>query len=89
MCASAIRWSGLKEYIYGSSIEKLVHEQWSQIRIDSQYVFERSEDLGPSTRLIAGVLHNETDVYFGWQYNDHARCPPGCVRQARGQCDVA
>ncbi|KAL5338382.1 cytidine deaminase-like protein [Aspergillus crustosus] len=29
MCASAIRWTGFKEYIYGTSIDVLVKHGWS------------------------------------------------------------
>ncbi|KAJ2899482.1 hypothetical protein MKZ38_003039 [Zalerion maritima] len=69
MCASAIRWAGFKEYIYGTSIDTLIEKGWGQIRISSIEVFRQSFDLGTVTSLIAEVLTNETDPYFFWQYN--------------------
>ncbi|EEH23572.1 hypothetical protein PABG_05783 [Paracoccidioides brasiliensis Pb03] len=80
MCTSAIRWAGFKEYVYGSSIESLIRKGWSQIRISSQEIIERSYDLPSSTILIGEVLANETDPYFAWQYDPSAPCPAGCSR---------
>lgn len=80
MCASAIRWAGFKEYIYGTSIDTLIEKGWGQIRINSIEVFRESFDLPTPTRLIGEVLTNETDVYFGWQYDLNAQCPDGCGR---------
>lgn len=81
MCASAIRWAGFKEYIYGTSIDTLVEKGWGQIRISSMEVFRESFDLGTATRLVGEVLTNETDVYFAWQYDLEAECPEGCSRE--------
>jgi tRNA(Arg) A34 adenosine deaminase TadA len=83
MCASAIRWAGMREYVFGTSIEKLVELGWSQIDISSAEVFERSEGLGSETSLLGGVLSEETDVYFGWQFVGSAPCPKGCERKGR------
>ncbi|KAL1618021.1 hypothetical protein SLS54_007554 [Diplodia seriata] len=80
MCASAIRWAGFKEYIYGTSIDTLVQRGWGQIRIASLDVFRQSFDLPSQTRLIGGVLTNETDPYFWWQYDPESPCPPACSR---------
>ncbi|KGQ01168.1 hypothetical protein PAAG_12112 [Paracoccidioides lutzii Pb01] len=80
MCTSAIRWAGFKEYVYGSSIESLIRKGWSQIRISSQEIIERSYDLPSSTILIGEILANETDPYFAWQYDPSAPCPAGCSR---------
>ncbi|KAF7185929.1 hypothetical protein HII31_12802, partial [Pseudocercospora fuligena] len=85
MCASAIRWSGFKEYIYGTSIEKLIEKGWGQIRIGSMEIMRQSFDLGTSTRLIGEVLTNETDPYFDWQYDPEYPCPSGCER-VEGSC---
>ncbi|PVI02320.1 guanine deaminase [Periconia macrospinosa] len=85
MCASAIRWAGFKEYIYGTSIDTLVETGWGQIRVDSVEIVRQSFDLGHSTRLIGNVLVNETDPYFLWQYNPHQECPHGCKR-SKGTC---
>ncbi|KAI0334877.1 cytidine deaminase-like protein [Cubamyces sp. BRFM 1775] len=81
MCASAIRWAGFREYIYGTSIATLIEQGWGQIRIPSIEVFERSFDLPNPSRLIAGVLTNETDPLFSWQFNPSAPCPAGCARE--------
>ncbi len=85
MCASAIRWAGFKEYIYGTSIDRLVGEGWAQIRISSMEVFRQSFDLASTTRLMGEVLTNETDPYFLWQYDPDYRCPSGCARR-NGRC---
>lgn len=79
-CAAAIRWSGFKEYIYGTSISTLINVGWSQIRIASKMLFLASKDLKPSTAYIPNVLYNETDPYFMWQYNHTYPCPVGCQR---------
>lgn len=85
MCASAIRWAGFKEYIYGTSIDKLIEKGWGQIRVGSMEIFEQAFDLGTSTRLIGEVLTNETDPYFLWQYDPSYPCPDGCHRE-EGSC---
>nr|OQO19662.1 hypothetical protein B0A51_10971 [Rachicladosporium sp. CCFEE 5018] len=81
MCASAIRWAGFKEYIYGTSIDTLIEKGWGQIRIASADVFAASYDLSAATRLMGEVLTNETDPYFAWQYDPEYACPAGCERQ--------
>lgn len=80
MCASAIRWAGFREYVYGTSIDTLIEKGWGQIRISSAEVFRQSFDLPNPSRLIAGVLTKETDPYFLWQYDSAYPCPAGCVR---------
>jgi hypothetical protein len=79
-CASAIRWSGFKEYIYGTSINALIEQGWGQIRIASIDVFAQSFDLSYPSRLMGEVLTNETDPYFSWQFNPDYPCPSGCAR---------
>lgn len=87
MCASAIRWSGFKEYIYATSIDRLTKTGWSQIEISSREVFERSGLLKPSTAIIGGVLANETDVLLSWQFQAEQPCPKGCSRNGgTGSC---
>lgn len=94
MCASAIRWAGMREYVFGTSIETLVWMGWGQIDISSKEVFERSKGLRNSTGgtevyfLMGDVLTNETDVYFGWQFDEKGECPPGCGR-VKGMCQAA
>jgi tRNA(Arg) A34 adenosine deaminase TadA len=87
MCASAIRWAGFKEYIYGTSIDRLIELGWGQIRISSAEVFRESYDLGSYGRLMGEVLTNETDGYFSWQYDPEGECPRGCAR-GEGGCEV-
>ncbi|KAJ7123822.1 guanine deaminase [Mycena crocata] len=79
-CASAIRWSGFREYIYGTSMETLVRNGWRQIRISSQEIFKQSFDLTDPARLIGEVLANETDPLLLWQFNPDFPCPTGCAR---------
>lgn len=89
MCASAIRWAGFKEMVFGTSITTLVDFGWSQIGIESKEVFERSEGLGTETRWIGSVGANETDGLFGWQFRDGGRCPTGCERRKGEGCAPA
>ncbi|KAF8250675.1 hypothetical protein K440DRAFT_541085 [Wilcoxina mikolae CBS 423.85] len=84
MCAAAIRWAGFKEYIFGTSIETLIERGWKQITISSEEVFRRSELLGTDTAIIGGVLRNETDRLFAWQWDGDGECPRGCGRTAGG-----
>ncbi|KAH8794664.1 cytidine deaminase-like protein [Hyaloscypha finlandica] len=85
MCASAIRWSGFAECIFGTSIETLVEKGWGQISIYSDEVFEESKKLPSITRLIRNVLANETDPFFSWQFNPQSSCPEGCTRTGDGK----
>lgn len=79
-CASAIRWTGFREYIYGTSIDTLIRAGWGQIRVASIDIFRQSADLPSQTRLMGEVLTNETDPYFLWQYDPEYPCPAGCSR---------
>ncbi|KAF4780126.1 hypothetical protein HER10_EVM0009573 [Colletotrichum scovillei] len=80
MCASAVRWAGFREYVFGTSIETLTEEGWGQIQITSRDVFRQSSGLPRRTRLLGPVLTNETDPFFSWQFNAGAPCPQGCSR---------
>ncbi|TVY22023.1 hypothetical protein LARI1_G000112 [Lachnellula arida] len=86
MCASAIRWAGFKECIFGTSIETLFEKGWGQISITADEVFAASRELPGRTRLIGGVLANETDPYFSWQFDGGYPCPKGCERKDEGFC---
>ena len=86
MCASAIRWAGFKEYVYGTSIDKLTEIGWGQIQISSYDVFQNSWPLRSVTALLGGVLANETDPYFSWQFQSAVSCPSGCQRNVNGTC---
>ncbi|KAK3391266.1 guanine deaminase [Podospora didyma] len=85
MCAAAIRWAGFKEYIYGTSIDTLIEKGWGQIRIGSAEIVAQSFDLPRPTRLMGGVLANETDPFFLWQFDPAFACPGGCGRTG-GSC---
>ncbi|KAF8865866.1 cytidine deaminase-like protein [Acephala macrosclerotiorum] len=80
MCASAIRWSGFKECIFGTSITTLISKGWSQIDLSAEQVFEEAGALPGATKLMGGVLSNETDPWFSWQFDNRVACPKGCVR---------
>ncbi|KAI5844089.1 cytidine deaminase-like protein [Tricharina praecox] len=80
MCAAAIRWAGMREYIYGTSVATLLANGWPQITIDSDELFARSTMLTPQTELVSDVLANETDPMFAWQFRPQAECPKGCHR---------
>jgi tRNA(Arg) A34 adenosine deaminase TadA len=86
MCASAIRWAGFKEYVYGTSIDQLIETGWGQIDIASSEVFKQSWNLGTSTKFVSEVLTNETDPYFLWQFQTDYPCPGGCSRGDSGRC---
>lgn len=88
MCASAVRWSGFGECVFGTSIDTLIEIGWKQIRVSAREIFQKSLDLGAATSLVEGVLTNETDVYFAWRYDPGAACPAGCER-VDGSCKAA
>lgn len=87
MCATAIRWAGFRECIFGTSIATLLQQGWAQIDISSSELFQRSSSLGAPTHLLGEVLTNKTDALFAWQYHAEAACPNGCERErAGGMC---
>lgn len=81
MCATAIRWAGFKEYVFGTQLETLVELGWQQVDIKSGEIIKRSSGLLTKTKPLSGVLENETDVLFGWQYKENGKCPEGCERK--------
>ncbi|KAG4415599.1 hypothetical protein IFR04_011268 [Cadophora malorum] len=82
MCASAIRWSGFKEYIYGTTIQHNYNVGWGVMTLSSYDVFQQSRQLpGYQTSMLGQILTNETDPLFSWQYNETYPCPNGCVRE--------
>lgn len=58
----------------------LFEKGWSQISISSREVFERSAGAGGVTRLLGGILANEMDWLFEWQFDASKPCPEGCER---------
>jgi tRNA(Arg) A34 adenosine deaminase TadA len=82
MCASAIRWSGFKEYIYGTTIQHNYNAGWGVITMSSYDVFQQTRQLpGYQTVMLGQILTNETDPLFSWQYNESYPCPNGCQKQ--------
>lgn len=88
MCASAIRWAGFKELVFGSDTLSLQGRGWGMISLSAQDLFAYAESLPTETSLLGGVLSNETDVFFGWQFDADADCPEGCQRFG-GLCQKA
>ncbi|KAI0102700.1 cytidine deaminase-like protein [Nemania sp. FL0031] len=86
MCASAIRWAGFRECVYGTSIETLIRLGWTQIGVPSREIFARSGRLSTTTTLIPDVLTAETDPLFSWQFDVNTPCPDSCVRDDTGTC---
>jgi hypothetical protein len=87
MCASAIRWSGFRECIFATSIDSLLRMGWMQIDVRSREIFAKSWTLRNGvTGLLGGVLTNETDEMFNWQFQKSAACPVGCARRD-GECE--
>ncbi|KAM4066044.1 phospholipase/Carboxylesterase [Hirsutella rhossiliensis] len=70
MCASAIYWAGMREYVYGTGIEAMVRKGWGQVRMSSPEVLRQAFNVGGGpTRILGGVLANETDAYLLWQFD--------------------
>ncbi|KAG6254387.1 hypothetical protein E4U44_004495 [Claviceps purpurea] len=84
MCASAIRWGGFKELVFGTSVTFLEKRGWRQIPLSAGELFRYATSLDTKTTLLKGILSNETDVYFDWQFDASRPCPKGC---ARGKID--
>ncbi|KAG5926467.1 hypothetical protein E4U42_003288 [Claviceps africana] len=83
MCASAIRWAGFKELVFGSSTADLEERGWPMISLSAEALFGYATGLGTETAILKRVLSNETDVYFGWQFDAAQPCPAGCQRAKR------
>jgi len=83
MCAGAIAWAGLREVVYGTSIQRLIELGWPQIEIGSQEVMDRAWRLSGKTKVVEGVLREEMDRWFEWQFRDGV-CPEGCKRRDGG-----
>jgi tRNA(Arg) A34 adenosine deaminase TadA len=86
-CASAIRWTGFREVVFGSRRTDMVGWGWDLISISTEELFERSHMLQSRTKLLGGVLRNETDAYFRWQYDGKVECPVGCRRQGAEEAE--
>ncbi|KAK5058942.1 hypothetical protein LTR84_011206 [Exophiala bonariae] len=80
MCATAMRWAGFKDYVYGTSGKTLTSQGWPQLTLSSSELFEHTSSLPTETRIVPDILAAETDPLFRWQYDNSGRCPPGCRR---------
>lgn len=80
MCAGAIAWAGLREVVYGTSIQKLIKLGWPQIEIGSREVLDQAWRLGTKTKVTGDVLEEDMDRWFGWQFRD-GLCPERCTRR--------
>jgi tRNA(Arg) A34 adenosine deaminase TadA len=80
MCASAIRWAGFKELIYGTTIDYLVKVGWGQILVSSQNIVSASWALGTSVTVMGSVGTEFTNPLFSWQFQEDVTCPSGCRR---------
>jgi tRNA(Arg) A34 adenosine deaminase TadA len=87
-CASAIAQANFAEYIFATAAPDLVGWGWPQISIRSLEVFERATEVQKKqvTRIVQGVLREETDQLFQWQWQLEGICPPGCARDNEGSC---
>lgn len=81
MCATAIRWAGFKELVFGSSTKSLKEYNWTLISLSAEGLFKYTNGLPSKTAVLGGVLANETDAYFKWQFTGGSDCPPGCKRE--------
>lgn len=87
MCATAMRRAAFKECVFATSVPTLVDLGWAQSEIRTKEVYDRSTALGRETVLLEGVLANETDPLFAWQFDDSHPCPAGCGRdKGSGTC---
>ncbi|GAA5824239.1 hypothetical protein JCM5353_000362 [Sporobolomyces roseus] len=75
MCSSALRWSGIGEVIWATSIETVVKNGYPQIYLPSSAIVAASYSLPSHSAWYAGILANETDPHFAHFFNESAPCP--------------
>ncbi|GAA5980612.1 hypothetical protein JCM5350_003560 [Sporobolomyces pararoseus] len=75
MCSSAMRWAGLKEVIWATSIETVVRNGYPQIYLPSSAIVAASYSLPSHTAWYGNILSNETDIHFRHFFNESAPCP--------------
>ncbi|GAA5920108.1 hypothetical protein JCM1841_004103 [Sporobolomyces salmonicolor] len=83
MCASALRWAGIGEVVWATSIETLIKGGYGQIYLPSSLIVSASYTLPHHTLWYGSVLANETDPYFSHLNNESAPCPEACERILR------
>ncbi|GAA5990419.1 hypothetical protein JCM10908_007362 [Rhodotorula pacifica] len=81
MCASALRWAGMGEVVWATSIETIIKGGRNQIYLPSSLIVSASYSLPHQTHWFGSVLANETDPHFFHQFNESAACPDACTRQ--------
>jgi tRNA(Arg) A34 adenosine deaminase TadA len=86
MCASAIRWAGFKEVIYGSSIKTIAKRESSlptdadvvdgrnQIYVPASFIWEKSYSLGHATLMYAALLTIRANVQARQRLDQRDRC---------------
>ncbi|GAA5839141.1 hypothetical protein JCM9279_002606 [Rhodotorula babjevae] len=79
MCASALRWAGMGEVVWATSIETIIKGGRNQIYLPSSLIVQASYSLPHTTLWYGSILANETDPYFQ-QLNESAPCLAGCTR---------
>ncbi|GAA6019924.1 hypothetical protein JCM8202_001755 [Rhodotorula sphaerocarpa] len=80
MCASALRWAGMGEVIWATSIETIIRGGRNQIYLPSSLIVSASYSLPHQTHWFGSVLANETDPGFLHQFDEAVQCPEGCYR---------
>ncbi|GAA5869549.1 hypothetical protein JCM8547_001520 [Rhodosporidiobolus lusitaniae] len=80
MCASALRWAGIGEVVWATSIETIIKGGRNQIYLPSSHIVAASYSMPHQTLWYGSVLANETDPYFQYQFNESAPCPEVCER---------
>ncbi|KAL8290073.1 hypothetical protein RQP46_003012 [Phenoliferia psychrophenolica] len=75
MCASALRWAGIGEVVWGTSIETIIRGGRSQIYLPSSLIVSASYSLGHQSLWLGSVLSEETDRNFLYQFNESYPCP--------------
>ena len=80
-CASALRWAGIGEVVWATSIETIIKGGRNQIYLPSSLIVSASYSLPHQTHWFGSILANETDPHFFHQFNESAPCPTSCTRQ--------
>lgn len=62
MCQSAIIWSGIRNVVFGTSIQKLTQLNWRQFSLSAQQIVDAAEF--HNGQIIGGVLSAECDGLF-------------------------
>ncbi|BGP19837.1 hypothetical protein JCM10213v2_007968 [Rhodosporidiobolus nylandii] len=83
MCASALRWAGMGEVVWATSIETIIKGGRNQIYLPSSAIIAASYSMPHQTLWYGSILANETDPYFQYQFNETAPCPAECSRELK------